>query len=266
LLRPLQIPYHLPIALLRAAPCVVFVFHQLVFAAVARFSTGKAAIEFRAAAQRSTRTLMGKNNIPPDNRSPRDLLGDLLAAIGMADANPYQTWPLSEALQEIKSAWLARGELANVGPYRKELRRFRANTAKRRELRKQFVPVVREAIALAGWIRANPNVDESTLRALMPDRVVNIDPAEMEEEEDRDIEFVIERAGDYRKRQVRKLVVEPFLLLLEEYRVVPDSKLLPLNRMMQALFDWLGIKPTLRPTDSGIGTIARDLRKRDQRD
>jgi hypothetical protein len=208
---------------------------------------------------------MSKNNISPDNRSPRDLLGDLLAAIGMADANPYMTMPLEMALREIESAWLARREVPNVGPYRKELRRFRSITAKRRELRKQFGPAVREAIELAGFLRGNPNVDERTLRALMPDRVY-IDPAEVEEEEDRNIEFVIDRAGDYRKRQVRKFVVEPFLLLLEEYRVVLDSKLLPLNRMMQALFDWLGIKPTLRPTDSGIRTIARELRKRDQRD
>ena len=184
----------------------------------------------------------------------------------MADANPYQTLPLKMALEEIERAWLAQREVPNVGPYRKELRRFRAITAKRRELRKQFPPVVREAIALAGFVRGNPNVDERTLRALMPERVVNIDPAEIEESEDRDIEFVIERTGDYRKRQVRKLVVEPFLLLLEHHRVVPHPKLLPLNRMMQAFFDWLGIEQALRPTDSGIRTIARDLRKRDQRD
>jgi hypothetical protein len=241
------------------------VFHQLVFAAVARFSTGKAAIDFRTAAQRSTRTPMGKNKISPDNRSPRDLLGDLLAAIGMADANPYETLRLKMVLEEIESAWLARREVPNVGPYRKELRRFRAITAKRRELRKQFGPVVREAIELAGFVRANPNVDERTLRALMADNDGNIDPAAIEEEEDRNIEFAIDRAADYRKRQVRKLAVEPFLLLLEDYRVVPHPKLLPLNRMMQAFFNWLGIEKALRLTDSGIRTIARDLRKRDQR-
>jgi hypothetical protein len=78
---------------------------------------------------------------------------------------------------------------------------------------------------------------------------------------------VIDSTGDYRKRQVRKLVVEPFLLLLEEYRVVPDPKLLPRNRMMQALFAWLDIRSTTpRPTDSGIRRIARELRKKDQRD
>ena len=98
------------------------------------------------------------------------------------------------------------------------------------------------------------------------DSTGDIDPAEIEEEEDRNIEFVINSTGDYRRRQVRKLVVEPFLLLLEEYRVVPDPKLLPRNRMMQALFVWLGIEDRLRPTDSGIRTIARELRKRDQRD
>jgi hypothetical protein len=211
---------------------------------------------------------MAKNNISPDNRSQRDLLRDLVASIGMADANNYETLPLVNALREIESAWLDRREVPNVGPHRKELRKFRANTAKRRELRKQFGPVVREAIALAGWFRANPNVDERGLRALVQDRdsTGDIDPAEIEEEEDRNIEFVINSTGDYRRRQVRKLVVEPFLLLLEEYRVVPDPKLLPRNRMMQALFVWLGIEDRLRPTDSGIRTIARELRKRDQRD
>ena len=112
---------------------------------------------------------MAKNNISPDNRSRRDLLRALLASIGKADANNYVTLPLVNALREIESAWLARREMPNVGPYRKELRRFRAITAKRRELRKQFGPVVREAIALAGLVRANPNADESTLRALMQD-------------------------------------------------------------------------------------------------
>ena len=209
---------------------------------------------------------MGKNNISPDNRSRHDLLGDLLAAIGMADADPYLTFPLRMALMEIESAWLARRELPNVGPYRKELRRFRAITAKRRELRKQFGPVVREAIELAGFVRANPNVDERTLRALMADNDGNIDPAAIEEEEDRNIEFAIDRAADYRKRQVRKLAVEPFLLLREERGIVPHPKLLPLSRMMKAFFDWLGVEQALRPTDSGIRTIARELRNRDQRD
>src|SRR5262245_39186836 len=189
---------------------------------------------------------MGKNSISPDNRSQRDLLRDLLAAMGVADANSFQYLGLETVLSEIESAWLARREMPNC----KELRRFRAITAKRRELRKQFPPAVREAIELAGWRRAYPDVHERFARAAMQNNRPGIDHAKIEEEEDRNIELVIDRAGDYRKRQVRKLAVEPFLLLLKEYHVVPHPKRLPLSRMMQAFFDWLGVEQTLRPTDS----------------
>jgi hypothetical protein len=206
---------------------------------------------------------MGKNNISSDNRSPRDLLGDLLVAIGMADANPYQIWPLKMALREIESAWLARREVPNVGSCRKELRRFRANTAKRLELRRQLEPL-REDIILVGFKRANPSADERVLRGGLEQ--VEYRPEVFEADEDQDIADLIDSMGDFRKRQVRKLAVEPFLLLLEDYRVVPHPKLLPLTRIMQAFFDWLGIEQGLRPTDSGIRTIARELRKRDQRD
>jgi hypothetical protein len=209
---------------------------------------------------------MGNNNLSPDKRSPRDRLRDLLAALGKADANNYETWALLNELEEIKSAWLDRREVPNVGSYRKKLSRFRANTAKRRELRKQLSPIIREDIAWAGWLRANPNVDQGTLRALMQDSTETIDPAEVEQEEDRDIEFLIGNMSDYRKRQVRKLAVEPFLLLLAKNRIVSHSKLLPFRRMMQAFFDWLGVEQALRPTDSGIRTIVRELRKRDQRE
>ena len=211
---------------------------------------------------------MGKTNISPDNRSPHDLLlDDLLVALGVGASETF--WFILE-LEKIESAWLARREVPNVGQYRKELRRYRAITAKRRELREQFPPFVREATEMAAWLRANPNVEEIELRALLQDPRY-IDPAAIgkiseEEAEDRDIQFLINSTGDYRKRQVRKLVVEPFLLLLEKYRVVPHPKQLPLSRMMHALFEWLGIDQRLRPTDSGIRTIARDLRKADQRD
>ena len=97
------------------------------------------------------------------------------------------------ALEEIKADWLARRKLPNVASARKLLRRYRATNAKRRELRKQFAPAVREAIAMAGWLRANPNADEKHLRGLVEERdsTMDLDLAEVEEQEDRDIEFVI---------------------------------------------------------------------------
>ena len=47
---------------------------------------------------------MDKNNISPDNRSKSDLLRDLLAAMGKADANKPKIWPLEMALENIESA------------------------------------------------------------------------------------------------------------------------------------------------------------------
>ncbi len=82
-------------------------------------------------------------------------------------------------------------------------------------------------------------------------------PAEVEEEEDRAIAYRL--SASYRKRDIRKLVVEPFILFLKKNRIAPSSRKLPLNHMTKALFDWLEIEPGSppRPADAGINAIAR---------
>jgi len=207
---------------------------------------------------------MAKRDVSPTEPQPHDL-SDLLAAMGLADADNFRTLGLETAIYEIECAWLSRHEVPNVGPYRKLLRKFRANTARRLELRKQFPPVVREAIEMAGGIRANPNVHVRIVRAVVQNNRGG-DRAKAEEWEDQNIKFVIDRADDYRKRQVTKLLVEPFLSLLDEFHVVPHPKRLPLIRMMRAFFDLLGVDDKLRPSDVSIRTIARELRRRDRRD
>lgn len=188
------------------------------------------------------------------------LLDRLLAAIGKGDADALERYLLSEELREIEVACSKlRGQPTLTGLRRRLLRKFRANTVRRRELRRQLEPI-RDDILVAGFLRANPGADERQLRAaLQEEGTENIDPAEIEAIEDQDIAFLIANASDYRKRQVRKLAVEPFLRLLQKDDVIPSRKL-PLNRMMQALFDWLGIEKKLRPTDAGIRTIARSMR------
>jgi hypothetical protein len=212
---------------------------------------------------------MDEKSVSPDYKLEAERLHALWVAMGMPGSYGFN-FPF--ALGEIKSAWLARRDL---GSYRKELRRFRALTAKRRELRKRFEPDLREALETAGYLRADAGIDENEIRARMDDNYVPYiipadDPAVIgeseEEREDRNIEFLLEGMGDYRKRQVTKLVVEPFLRLLDEFHVVPHPKRLPLSRMMQAFFDLLGIDDKLRPRDVGIRTIARELRKKNQRD
>jgi hypothetical protein len=202
---------------------------------------------------------MAENKNSTGSQSPRDALGDLLASIGKADASNFERYPLENELLEIANAWSTWREALNVGPYRKVLRGLRANTAKRRKLRQQLGPL-REAIEMAGWLRQNPGVDENRLRAARHDNPENIDPAEIEEREDQDIAFLIDSGSGYRKRQVRTLAVEPFLRFLKKHDIVP-SRQLPRSRMMRVWFDWVGVDKRLRPTDTGIRTIARDLQK-----
>jgi hypothetical protein len=63
----------------------------------------------------------------------------------------------------------------------------------------------------------------------------------------------------YKQRDVRKLVVEPFLRLLAEHGITTSSKGLPLYPMAQALFDWLGIEKRIRLSGAAISGIARGL-------
>jgi hypothetical protein len=191
---------------------------------------------------------------------PDELLGKLLAAIGKSDSDSIERYALVEELKKIEGAYSERRRRPTSGSHHKLLWKFRANTARRRELRRQLRPIY-DDIVIAGYLRANPGADEGELRAALLDSTESIDPAEIEAIEDQDIAFLIDSAGDYRKRQVRKQVVEPFLRFLEKNEVVP-SRDLPRTRMMRALFDWLGIEQTLRPTDAGIRTIARDLHKK----
>jgi hypothetical protein len=231
------------------------VFHQLVFGAASRFSTEKAAADFCTAAQRSSRARMAKSK-----SSDAELLDRLFAAIGKADSSHFERFPLEFELSEIRSACSKLDELPIAGgTHRELLKKFRANKAKRRKLRDQLRPV-RDAIVLAGWLRQNPGADEAVLRATMQDDTGRVDPAAIEDEEDQDIAFLIDQSADYRKRQVRKLAVEPFLRWLEKQGVVPHPKRLPRTRMMRTFFDWLGVDARLRHSDSGVRTIAWELK------
>ncbi len=77
--------------------------------------------------------------------------------------------------------------------------------------------------------------------------------------EDANIRYLLDMAIDYRKGVIRKLAVEPFLIFLQNEDVFA-SRDLPLNHMVQALLDFLGVDQKRRPTNSGIRTIARDIK------
>ncbi len=105
-------------------------------------------------------------------------------------------------------------------------------------------------------------MNEIELRGLLEDREKTkvIDPAEVEESEDQDIAFLIDSGGDYKKRQVRRLAVEPFLRFLEKHGIARSRKF-PLNRMVEAWLNYLNVERKLRPTESGVRTIAGRMKR-----
>ena len=94
---------------------------------------------------------------------------------------------------------------------------------------------------------------------MLEDRdVERIDPAKIEAEEDRDIAFLLDDKDDYRKRDIRKFAIEPFLAFLKRHSV-KSSRKLPLIRMVRALLNWLEVEQ--RPTDTGVRTIVREFER-----
>ena len=83
---------------------------------------------------------------------------------------------------------------------------------------------------MAGQLRTNPHVDEHDLRAGVHwsdddlEGTEVVDYAKIEADEDQDIAFLLDSKGDYRKREVRKLVVEPFLRFLERHERDPVAQ------------------------------------------
>ena len=75
-----------------------------------------------------------------------------------------------------------------------------------------------------------------------------------------DIDHWLNTSGDdYRKRVVRKLVVEPFLRLLMEHGITTSRKKLPRTRMFEAMFEWVGVESRFRLSNAAINKIAREL-------
>jgi hypothetical protein len=67
-------------------------------------------------------------------------------------------------------------------------------------------------------------------------------------------------AAEFKKRPLRRLLLEPFFRVLHIHDVIWSRKL-PLTEMMDALFDFVGLERSRRPTETGIRTIAADMRR-----
>ncbi|MDA9411896.1 hypothetical protein [Bradyrhizobium sp. CCBAU 45384] len=186
----------------------------------------------------------------------------LLAAMGISEDEPLSRYTLALDLEPIKNDYARAVAVSGRQPDRKQVHRYRTAIKKLLERHAAIGPdFFRHEIEKAGWSRRNPDADDSTLHALM---------AEHGRERDHevavltahglDIDHWLKISGDhYRKRVVRKLVVEPFLRLMAERGITTSRKQRPRKRIFDALFDWIGIQKKFRLTDAGINAIARDL-------
>jgi hypothetical protein len=191
------------------------------------------------------------------------LLARLIVAVGLGDAGDatrtwFENWFRAHK-RDVESR--LPGFEANVA--RRELmRKFLDNTAERRRLREQLAPF-RSELARIRRIKLNamsdlPVEDQHILVALADPSVI----AGAEQNEVEDIKVFLDISDDYRKGPIRKLVLEPFLVMLRNEDVEPTRER-PLIRMVDALLDYLDIDPKRhpRPTKSGIETIIRGAKR-----
>jgi hypothetical protein len=200
---------------------------------------------------------------PSEARDREPQFEKLLAAMGIDEsADPFMRYPLTEDLLEIGRSYARQVAASAKQPDRKLVHRFRATVAKLLSLSRKIGPdFFSYELEKAGWSRQNPHADDSTLDDLVDEtghrrNDVNAVLTEC----GLNVDHWLKTSGEvYRKRDVRKRAVEPFLLLITRYEINTSRKRLPRKRMFDALFDWLGIERKFRPTGAAINTIARDL-------
>jgi hypothetical protein len=201
---------------------------------------------------------MTKRSKPsPNNAGSREQQFEkLLAAIGISEAANFDRYPLTLNLEQIERAY-ARGIAASGKQLdRKLLHRYRKAIRKVLMLSETIGhDFFGNEIEKAGWSRQNPDADDSTLEDLMADHPREHDAVAALTEHALDIDHWLKTSADvYRKRAVRKLVVEPFLKLMVGREIETSRK-----QVFDALFDWIGVEKKLRPSSASINSIAREL-------
>jgi hypothetical protein len=203
------------------------------------------------------------------------LLERLLFAIDEGELSAEHRAALKTSLQGFKRNHDARWHRMAAAEVKRRKRLYRkmlALNAKRRKLRQQLGMDGKLEIARAAWIRTEliPFV-KATIHGHEPERssdgcnekLKEVEQLErLEELEDQDIRSLLnETADDYHKPRVRRYVVEPFRLILDGHLL--GTRAQPFTKAVKALFDWLGIEPKYRPTDTSIRAIVRKLKRDD---
>jgi hypothetical protein len=204
---------------------------------------------------------MSKHRPPPSKAEDREQQFEkLLAAMDASD--PFSRYGLEPALEQIEARWLAAQGKKHKKQDRKLVRQYRAAMTKALALANMIGPdFFANEIEEAGWSRLNPDTDDRTLQTLMADHGHERDDViAVLTAHGLDIDHWLNISGNvYRKRDVRKLVVEPFLQLMAEREIITSRRQLPRKRLFDALFDWLGVAQKSRPSSVNIDAIAREL-------
>ena len=181
-------------------------------------------------------------------------------AIGKDD--PFELAAFHHEMRKIEASWreVVAPNQPTVAVTREQLRRTAATHAKARKEWIKNPRFYRREIFLAGFIRANPDVEESKLRAVAYDGFADFDAKMSSDSTEQDIKLVMQRLDDYRKEAVRKWVIEPFCKLLEKTGIVPSPRKLPFTKMMTAAFDEIGVDVKYRPSPGSINVIRHHLR------
>jgi hypothetical protein len=209
---------------------------------------------------------MTKHRPPPSKAAGRERQFEkLLAATGIAELNPFLRAGLEGNLRQIEGEYARRAAQLSKQPNRKLVRSYRAGVMKQLSLCKKVGPDFLAEIEEAGWSRQNPNADVGHLHMVMTDWMTEhsherADLIAVLTAHVLDIDHWLKTTGEtYKKRYVRKLVVEPFLQLIAEQGITTSRKDRPRYGMVQALFEWIGIEKQFRLSSAAISAIAREL-------
>jgi hypothetical protein len=202
---------------------------------------------------------MGKSSRSPQGQFEPEQLPAFFRAIDIDET--FQQFALRTELEQIATAFWKEFNRPTT-QQNKRLRQYLRSSYKKRNLWQELGPTVHHQIIVASYLRANPNADIVKLSVAVEEEQISLAQVAKEEtEHELDVKFLIGLSGNYRKRLLTKLVVEPALRLLRENGVKPSRKL-PLNRMAHALFDLFGVAPRDRVTDAAITDAWRRLNRR----
>lgn len=201
------------------------------------------------------------------------LLDRLLLVMGKGDASAAERSKLARNLrilkglyeQQIRRITTVESGREKIDPKRELLQKLLTKKAEVRALRNQLGDR-RYDIDLAGIPRMLevklPLEEFKEQLTLAASRTLE----KLEEIEALNIRYLLDSdATNYKKRMLRRLLIEPFLFYLHRAGVVPHPHQLPLSRIMEAMFDWVGIDRKHRPTNTGVRAIARDIYASNQR-